>query len=145
MSGQKRAACSDEVPPAKKRGVSVKTVQNWITESDREMSTSAWLKYMYEKADRDYVATLKCSMCIQFNEKLRGMRNYNPAFVVGSKNLRASSYKDHAATDMHKRAMLLSKKQSSSDVTEYAPIANALHNLDGDAALKVKRSSTLLT
>ena len=137
--------CSDEVPPAKKRGVSVKTVQNWITESDREMSTSAWLKYMYEKADRDYVATLKCSMCIQFNEKLRGMRNYNPAFVVGSKNLRASSYKDHAATDMHKRAMLLSKKQSSSDVTEYAPIANALHNLDGDAALKVKRSSTLLT
>ena len=80
------------------------------------MSTSAWLKY--EKADRDYVAMLKCSMCIQFNEKRRGMRNYNPAFVVGSKNLRASSYKDHAATDMHKRAMLLSKKQSSSDVTE---------------------------
>ena len=65
MSGQKRAACSDEVPSAKKRGVSVKTVQNWITESDREMSTSAWLKYMYEKADHDYVATLKCSMCIQ--------------------------------------------------------------------------------
>ena len=52
----------------------MKTVQKWITESDREMSTSAWLKY--EKADRDYVATLKCSM---FNEKLRGMRNYNPA------------------------------------------------------------------
>ena len=94
------------------------------------MSTSAWLKY--EKADRNYVATLKCCMCIQFNEKLGGMRNYNPVFVVGSKNLRASSYKDHAATDMHKRAMLLSKKQSSSDVTEYAPIANTLHNLDGD-------------
>ena len=73
MSGQKRAACSDEVPLAKKRGVSVKTVQKWITESDREMSTSVWLKYMYEKADRDYVAMLKCSMCIQFNEKLRGM------------------------------------------------------------------------
>ena len=99
MSGQKRAACSDEVPPAKKRGVSVKMVQKWITESDREMSTSAWLKY--EKADRDYVATLKCSMCIQFNEKLQGMRNYNPAFVVDSKSLRASSYKDHAATHFY--------------------------------------------
>ena len=67
------------------------------------------------------------------------MRNYNPAFVVGSKNLRASSYKDHAATDMHKRAMLLSKKQSSIDVTEYGLIANTLHNLDGDASLKVKQ------
>ena len=44
---------------------------------------------------------LKCSMCIQFNEKLRGMRNYNPVFVVGSKNLRVSSYEDHAPTDVH--------------------------------------------
>ena len=79
-------------------------VQKWITESDREMSMSAWLKY--EKADRNYVATLKCSMCIQFNEKLRGMCNYNRAFVVCSKNLRASSYKDHVATNMHKRPML---------------------------------------
>ena len=41
MSGQKRAACSDEVPLAKKRGVLVKTVQKSITVSDREMSTSA--------------------------------------------------------------------------------------------------------
>ena len=69
MSAQKHAACSDEDPPAKKRGISVETVvQKWITESDREMSTSVWLKY--EKADRNYVAMLKCSMCIQFNEKL---------------------------------------------------------------------------
>jgi len=50
--------------------------------------------------------------------------NYNPAFVVSSKNLQVSSYKDHAATDMHKQAMLLSKKQSSSNVTEYMLIAN---------------------
>ena len=111
MSGQKHAACSDKVPPAKKRGVSVKMVQKWITESDREMSTSAWLKY--KKADRDYMAMLKHAQL-------------QPCVVVGSKNLRASSYKDHVATDMHKRAMLLLKKQSSSDVTEYALIATIL-------------------
>ena len=69
----------------------MKTVQKWITECNREMSTSAWLKY--EKADCDYVVTLKCSWCIQF-EKLGGMRNCNPVFVVGSKNLRVSSYTD---------------------------------------------------
>ena len=45
-------------------------------------------------------------MCIQFNKKLR----------------------DHAATDMYKRPVLLSR-----DVTEYAPI------VDCDTALKVKR------
>ena len=67
------------------------------------------------------------------------MHNHNPAFVVSSKNLRVSSYKDHAATDMHKRAMLLFKKQSSTDVTEYVPTAKALYNLDADAELKLKR------
>ena len=115
----------------------MKTVDKWISESDRAMDTSVWLRY--EKVDCEYIAMLKCCVCAEFNEKLRGMRNYNPAFVVGSKNLRASSYKDHAATDMHKRAMLLFKKQSSADVTEYAPIAKALYKLDADTELKVKR------
>ena len=74
---------------------------------------------------------MKCCVCAEFNEKFQGMHS--------SKNLQASSYKDHAATDMHKRAMLLFKKQSSTDVTENAPIAKALYNFDTDAELKVKR------
>ena len=69
MSGQKRAACSlaslDKGPPMKKRRV---TVDKWITESDKEISTSALFKY--GKVDRKYVATLKCSVYIEFNEKL---------------------------------------------------------------------------
>ena len=129
--GRKRAARSDDDPPPKKRGVSAKTVEKWIAENDKALSTSTWLKY--DKADCEYVATLKCSVCIEFQDKLRGMRNYSNAFIGGSKNLRASSFKDHAASDMHARAMLLLKKQSSSDVTEYAPIAKALHTLDSDA------------
>ena len=35
--------------------------------------------------------------------------------------------------------MLLLKKQSSSDVTEYTPVAKALHTLDSDAVGKLKR------
>jgi len=35
--------------------------------------------------------------------------------------------------------MLLLKKQSSSDVTEYAPVVKALHTLDFDAEGKLKR------
>ena len=53
-----------------------------------------------------------CCVSAEFNEKLQGMRNYNPEFAVGSKNLRASSYKDHAATDMHKRSLLLFSQES---------------------------------
>jgi len=48
----------------KKHGITVKTIDKWITESNKEISTSAWLKY--EKANREYAATLST----EFNEKL---------------------------------------------------------------------------
>ena len=80
--------------------MTVKTIHKWVIESDRKMDTSVWLRY--DKVDHEYVATLKCCVSAEFNVKLRGMRNYNPAFAVGSQNLQASSYKDHTATDMHK-------------------------------------------
>ena len=112
MSGRKRTLCFDDVPLQKKRMGAVETVRKWIKETDNEFGTSAWLKYA--KANREHVATLKCSVYVEFNDKLLRMRNYNSAFVVGTKNLRSSSYKDHAVTDTHKRAMLLSKKQHGS-------------------------------
>lgn len=67
------------------------------------------------------------------------MRHYNPAFIEGSKNLRALSFKDHAAPEIHTRAMLLLKKEQSSDVREYVPIARALHGIDLASQLTVKR------
>ena len=139
MFGQKHGAVASETGevPAKKHGVMVKSVDKSGLQSSRNMDTSVWLRY--SKVDHEYVATLKCCVCTEFNVMLQGMHNYNPAFVVGSKNLRASSYKEHAATSMHKQAMLLFKKLSSTDVTEYVPIAKALNKLDADAELKVKQ------
>ena len=54
------------------------------------------------------------------------MRNYNPTFVEGTANTQTLAFKEHACTDMHKCAMALHKKQHSSNVCEYAPIAKAL-------------------
>ena len=96
--GRKRAACFDDDPPPKKRGVSAKMVEKWIAENNKALNTSTWLKY--NQADHKYVATLKCSVCIEFQELL-GMRNYSSAFIGRLKNLRASSFKDHTASDMH--------------------------------------------
>ena len=81
---------------------------------------------------------LKCYVCIEFQDKLRRMRNYSNVFIGASKNLWDSSFKDHAASDMHARAMMLLKKQSSSDVTEYTPMAKALHTIDSDAEGKLR-------
>ena len=76
-----------------------KSVDKWISENDKELNTSTWLKYTV--VDRLHVVSLLCSVCTQFKSKLEGMRNYNPAFIDGSKNLRTSSFKDHAGSSMH--------------------------------------------
>ena len=111
-------------------------MEKWKKESDKAINTTVWLTY--EKHDRDHVASLKCSVCIQFADKIHRCRNFNPAFIEGLQNLRASSFKDHAAMDMHKHAMNLFHKSRSSDVAEYAPIARALSTLDTDTANKLK-------
>ena len=122
---------------AKRRSVQTRTVEKWKLENDRQLNTSTWL--CYEMADRDHVASLSCSVCVQFKEKLQSMRNYSPAFIEGSKNLRVSSFKDHAASDMHARAMLLLKRSHSSDIREYAPIAKSLHSMDSSSEQRMKR------
>ena len=139
MSGRKRAAVStsEQSSQPKKREITVETVQKWIRDNDKELNTSVWLHYV--KSDQNHVDKLKCSVCVEFQGKLQGMRNYNAAFIDGSKNLRASSFKDHAATEMHTRAMQMFKRKSSSDIAELSPIIRALHNLDKDSEMKLKR------
>ncbi len=111
-------------------------MEKWITENDREFDTSVWLKF--DMADRQHVAVLKCSICSRFSDKLESMRNFRPAFIDGTTNIRLSTVKDHAATDMHARAMLLFKKQQSSNVVEYAPIARCFAQASMDEATREK-------
>ncbi len=127
---------SDE-SSTKKRAVTIKTVEKWIVDNDKSLNTATWLKY--EKADRYNVRLLKCSVCTRFMAKICSSRNYSPAFIDGSTNLRTSSVKDHAKSDMHEKAMILLKKEHSSDVREYAPIARSLHKLDQSAQDKLEK------
>ena len=143
MAGRKRASSlsestsSDGAPASKRRMLLAKSVDKWIAEYDKELNTSTWLKYTV--VDRHHVDSLTCSVCTRFKSKLEGMRNYNPAFIEGSKNLRTSSFKDHAASSMHVRAMSMFKKQRGDDVTEYAPIAKALLTMDESSQVTLKR------
>ena len=143
MSGQKRTAVDGDLPRAKKakHGATTKTVDKWITDNDKMLNTVTWLKY--SKSDREHVGTLLCSICTRFNNRLRGVRNYNQAYIVGSTNLRTSSFKEHAASDIHQRAMVLFKKSQCTDVAEYAPIARMLTELDAEAEMRLKRKFEL--
>ena len=104
--------------------------------NDKELDTTIWLKFDMVPSDREHVSALKCGVCIQFNERLTLLRNYNPAFVNGSKNTRTPKFKEHAYTEMHKRAMMLYKKHHSTNVCEYAPIAKAILQPSMDEATR---------
>ena len=108
-------------------------------ENDRTLNTAVWLKF--ETDCRDHVHSLKCAVCSQFKDKLTSMRNYRPAFVEGTTNVSTSTFKDHAATDMHARAMTLFRKQHASHVTEYSLIAAALQrsSMDPTTREQIKR------
>ena len=136
----KHAASSLKGPPAKKRSVMKSTADKWIADNDKTLSTSTWLRYDTDTANRGHIVALKCCVCYQFRDKLIGMRNYSAAYIEGSSNLRASSFKEHAASVMHTRAiLLLKKKQGSANLLEYAPIAKALLTLDDTATARIKR------
>ena len=106
----------------KKQGVTVITVKKWKTDYDKSLNTSLWLEY--EKMDREFVSLLKCKVHKQFSDKIQSARNFNPAFINGSKNLRASAMKDVGKTDMHQMAMHLYNKYHAEE--DYAPIAKKL-------------------
>ena len=72
------------------------------------------------------MASLRYVVCTQFKDKLVSMCNFRPAFIEGTTNVRTSTFKEHVATSMHELVMGLFKKQQSSSICEYAPIAAAL-------------------
>ena len=121
--------------------MSKKTVEKWILEHDKTLNTSTWLEY--EASDCYHVATLKCKVCTRFVDKIRGSRNFNAVFIEGSANLRTSSFTDHAKSDMHQRAMLQLRKETSTDIRDYAPIARCMFTMDRVAEETIKRKFDL--
>ena len=79
-------------------------MEKWIVDNDHMLNTTTWLKF--ESDHHDHTLSLTYSVCSQFKDKLTSMRNYRPAFIEGTTNARTSAFKDHAATNMHARAMM---------------------------------------
>ena len=132
MQPKRKASSIAEVPPSKKRVFTVQTVEKWKLENEKAIGTALWLQHN-KAADRHHVSMLQCSVYVKFEKSIQSCRNFNPAFIHGSTNLRASSFKEHTRTDMHARVMLLLRKEQASDVTEYTPIARALTMMDSHA------------
>ena len=72
-----------------------KNWEKWVIENDCALNTTEWLKF--DSDHQDHLLSLKCTVCSQFKDKLIFMRNYHPVFVEGTRNVRTSTFKEHAA------------------------------------------------
>ena len=60
---------TDVEPEAKKHSLTVQTVKKWVLDNEKILGTSMWLTFDTSKLDRTIAASLKCSVCIRFEEK----------------------------------------------------------------------------
>ena len=72
---------SDSEPSKKKCTISIKTIEKWIRENVKTLQTTAWLKY--NKGRGSTVLSLKCELCIRYQEKMESCKNFSPAFILG--------------------------------------------------------------
>ena len=84
-----------------------------------------WLKY--EWSGRYHAAKLLCTVCKQV--KSSRLKEFQPHFLEGSTNLRTLSVRDHARSDMHQKAMPLSRRVFFY-ATDQSPIVKALSRMD---------------
>ena len=97
------------------------------------------------KDGRDTVGLLKCTVCVEFEARLIGMHNFRSTFIDGTPYLRTTSFKDHANSEMHARAMMLFKKKQvgPSNASNCPPIIQLIQNLDAETLARVKRKFDL--
>ena len=90
----------------------------------------SWLDCNAEKEGAKKVDRLKCKVCTEFVDKIRGRKNFGELRVD---SVRISNVRDHAQNNQHAHAMSLLKKQRSQsaglDPSSYAPIAEVFNKL----------------
>jgi hypothetical protein len=94
------------------------TVQNWLRDYDKDLQTLSWLQY---DSTGSVVTALKCLTCTRYEDKVRSCKNFSPAFIEGTKQVKTSTFKAHAESIMHGRSMKLHKKNQGACFEKYAP------------------------
>ena len=127
----------DEAEGTKKRSVEYAIFKRWKHDLDRDHQMMSWLDCTTEKDDvKTVVAKLKCKVCTEFIDKIRGRKNFSEKWIVGADSVRVSNVYDHAKNEQPTHAMSFLKKHRSESTglgpLSYAPIAQALSKLSED-------------
>ena len=133
MASKRSAGCHDSSSSSKKRKCQVMlvTCNKWKTQYDQEYNTLSWLRCKPDAPDSSLVNSLSCSVCIQFEANVSGLKNFSR---VGFSNHQASNIINHAQSKQHKAAMFhLRADQANAtndSIMSYSPIASGLLRMD---------------
>ena len=130
MAAKHPSSASSFEPSPKRRQVTITTFKKWQTQHEKEYQTLSWLR-----CDSDSRKLLVWrAACKKYEDKIRGVKNFSSAWIVGSSNQKVSNVLDHARSEQHKVALTQLRAEqaraSNAPVTSYAPIARSLLSMD---------------
>lgn len=86
-----------------------------MEELDRECETVTWLTCEVDtKGHKKTVSKLRCSVCVDYKERICSRRNFSDKWIVGADSIRTSNIRDHAKAEQHKHAMNLFRRDQAS-------------------------------
>lgn len=90
-------------------GVKLSTVQKWLKDLDPQKD---WIRF---ETQCDNVTVISCELCANYEDKLKCLRNFSPAFVNGITNTapKKDNLVKHSKSEMHKKAISLKHKPAS--------------------------------
>ena len=126
-----------------KKRVTYETFKKWQCNLDKECQSMSWLDCETAPEGRKKVVEkLKCKVCTEYVDKIRGRKNFSDKWISGACSVRTSNVHDHARNDQHTHAMLLLRKQRADSAglgpSSYAPIAKAFNTLSEDERVRLK-------
>lgn len=123
-----------------RRQAKKETFLKWQRAYEKDHQSMAWLRADMDTQDKSLVSTLWCVVCRRYESQLNGNKNFSKAWIDGSSNHKTSNITDHAATDQHKSAMMLLRKDQAKSrnepITTYSPIARSLFSSTMDPIVK---------
>ena len=138
--GSDAAGFSGSQTKKSSRQVTVATFKKWQTQHEKSHATLTWLRC---DSSGQHVETLWCAVCKKFEDKIRGVKNFSCAWVVGSTNAKVSNVLDHARSEQHRIAMVQLRaeqaKSTNAPIATYAPIARSMHTLDKSAQERMSK------
>ena len=128
-----------------KRRVDYATFQKWQRDLDREYQTMSWLDCSCDReGGKKPVNKLRCKVCSEFVDRIRGMKNFSDKWIVGADSIRVSNVREHAQNKQPEHAMSLLRKRSTTSAgldplaSSASPIVRAFVTLSDEEKEKLR-------